>query len=110
MISQHIGEKQLSFSHEEFTKEVNYASTWLIISINEYMYFSDSTSFPEAEQVRLTTISTDVMILLIKIFLLFQVHTAFVKKFCPEKREALARISLSRQTITRRIETLSQDF
>ncbi len=50
------------------------------------------------------------MILLIIIFLLFQVLTAFVEEFCPEKREALAGISLSRQSVTRRIETLSQDI
>ena len=36
--------------------------------------------------------------------------TAFVEEFCPEKKEALNGISLSRQTVTRRIETLNGDI
>ena len=36
--------------------------------------------------------------------------TAFVEEFCPEKKVALNGISLSRQTVTRHIETLSEDI
>ena len=57
-----------------------------------------------------TTISIDVMILLIIIILLDQELTAFVAEFCPGKREAFAAISSSQQTVIHHLETLSRDI
>ncbi|XP_067930489.1 general transcription factor II-I repeat domain-containing protein 2A-like [Watersipora subatra] len=39
-----------------------------------------------------------------------EVLTEFVEEFCPDKKEALESISLSRHTVIRRIETLSKDI